>query len=205
MPYDAARDYTGAMSRRQEEIEDRGAFLRDTNGKVLVRFRRPFEAGWFTGFVLDVGPEFFLLAIVSDEIRYNGFACIRLQDVRKLEALDPKAKFPIEALKKRGLRTPKKPKVDLSDMGKLLQTAGQAFPAVVIYRERIAPDKCHIGRIVEVSKRRVSFVSLNPDATWDEEPSEVQLREITQVGFGGDYEDALVLVAGCGLAINISK
>jgi hypothetical protein len=188
------------MGRRQDEIEDRRAFLSETGGKILVRFRRPFEAGWFTGFVLDVGPEFFLLAIVSDDIRYDGFSCIRLRDLRKLEALDPTAKFPIEALKKRGLRTPKKPKVDLSNIGKLLETAGRAFPAVAIYRERIAPEKCYIGRIVEVTKNRVSFLSLNPDASWDDELTGIKLKEITQVGFGGDYEDALVLIAGDGLS-----
>ena len=52
--------------------------------KLLVQFRRPFEEGSVHGYVIDIGPQFFLLALVSDAIRFNGFQCFRLSDVRKL-------------------------------------------------------------------------------------------------------------------------
>jgi hypothetical protein len=46
------------------------------------------------------------------------------------------------------------------------------------------------------SKRRVSLLKIDPDATWDTTPTEYRLREITRVGFGADYENALHLVGG---------
>jgi hypothetical protein len=42
----------------------------------------------------------------------------------------------------------------------------------------------------------MSLLEINPDATWDDTPSEYRLSEITRVNFGGDYEDALYLVGG---------
>ena len=160
------------MSSNKEKIELKRISLKAVLGKVLIKFTRPFEKGSVTGYVLDVGPEFLLLAIVSDEIRFDGFGCFRVQDVRRLKFLRKSAKFPVEALKKRGLQTPKKPKVDLSNVTTLLETAGHAYPVVTIFRERVNPDVCYIGHVVKVGKKRVSLLEIGPDAEWDQEETE---------------------------------
>jgi hypothetical protein len=175
---------------------DKRDFLTSIDGKTFVRFARRYEPGWIMGYVLDVGPEFFLLALVSDLIRFDGFTCTRIKDVRKLQVRTDGPRFPEKALKKRGLRIPKRPKVDLSNIKTLVETAGQAFPVVTIHRERVNSEICHIGNVVAVGKRRVSLVEIDPDAVWEDQPTEYKLSEITQVEFGGDYEDALLLVGG---------
>jgi hypothetical protein len=167
--------------------------LRD---KVLVRFASVFERGTANGYVLDIGPQFFLIALVSDGLRLNGFQCYRLSDIRKLQVPDKYARFHEAVLRKRGLRIPKKPPVVVSSLAKLLLTANRAFPLVTVHRERVDRSACWIGRVVGLRKGRVTLLEIGPGAAWDVELETYRLSEITRVDFGGDYEDALHLIGG---------
>jgi hypothetical protein len=164
-------------------------------GQRFIRLSRRFEDGPIRGYVLDVGPRFFLLLLVSDRIRFDGFECFRISDVKSLKP-DPYAAFAEAALKKRGQCRPKKPLISLASIDTLLLSAAQAFPLVTIHAESSDPDVCRIGRVLGVNRDRVSMLEINPDATWDVVPIEYRLKEITRVNFGGDYEDALYLVGG---------
>ena len=164
--------------------------------KVLVKFWSPYEEGSTQGYVLDIGPRFFLLGFVDDNIRFNGFQCMRLSDIRRLRVPDPYADFTVAALRKRGETLRKKPRVSLNSLPELLKSANRLFPLVTIQRERAKPDTCEIGRVVEITKSHVSLLEIGPDAIWDDEPTEIPLREITRVDFGGAYEDALHLIGG---------
>jgi hypothetical protein len=161
----------------------------------LIRFSRRFEQPQIRGCVLDVGPRFFLLALVTDRIWFDGFDCLRLVDASNIEN-DKYAEFTKAALTKRGESIPPKPNVDLTDLEALLQTASDSFPLVAIHREEIRSDVCHIGRVVGIGQGRVSLLEIGPDAKWDSDPTEYHLDEITRVNFGGDYEGALHLVGG---------
>src|SRR3954453_3441598 len=99
------------------------------SGRRFVRFSRRFEESPVRGYVLDVGPKFFLLALVSDRIWFDGFECFRIADVSKLKP-DPYAAFAEAALKKRGERVPKKPRLNLESIEDLLLSAGRSFPLV---------------------------------------------------------------------------
>jgi hypothetical protein len=164
--------------------------------KLLVKFTRPFEPDSIKGYVLDIGPRFFLMAIVGDRIRFDGFSCIRLSDVRELQAPHDYAAFAEAALRKRGERMPKKPRISVASLEELLLSAGRAFELVTIHREQVNPEVRVIGRVVGVDKGRVKLLQIGPDANWDDEPKVYRLKEITRVDFGGDYENALRLVGG---------
>jgi hypothetical protein len=89
--------------------------------KLLVKFTRPFERGSFKGYVLDIGPQFFLLVVQgSDGVRFNGFSCLRVADVRNLRVPDKYAAFLEAARKKLGERIPSKPPVILESIQELL-------------------------------------------------------------------------------------
>ncbi len=178
------------MPKKQRQL---ALALRD---KILVKFTRPFEQGSVNGYVIDIGPQFFLVALVSDGIRFNGFQCFRVSDVRRLQVPAKYARFAEAALKKRGLRMPKKPPVIVGSLPELLLTASRAFPLVTIHREHVDPSICHIGRVADLSKDRVSLLEIGPDACWDRKPKSYRLSEITRIDFGGDYEEALHLVGG---------
>jgi hypothetical protein len=131
------------------------------DSSTLVRFTRPFEKGAVMGYILAAGPCFFLLALVDDNIRFNGFQCFRLQDVRNFRAIaGKKGSFIESALRLRGLRKPRCPRVNIQSTRELLETAGRLFPLITIYRERIAPDVCHIGIVMSVSDVEVSLLKL---------------------------------------------
>ena len=161
----------------------------------LIRFSRRFEDSAIRGYVLDVGSHFFLLALLSDRIWFDGFECFRVNDVRDVKP-DLYASFAEAALKKRREPRPKNPHVSVANIEELLQSAGRAFPLVTIHREQVDPDACWIGRVLGITGGRVSLLKISPDATWDDTPCEYRLNEITRVNFGGDYENALHLVGG---------
>ena len=161
---------------------------------MFVRLSRRFEEHPVRGYVLDIGPSFFLFALVSDRIRFDGFECFRSRDLCEIMA-DPHADFAETALQLRRERPPKKPSVSVASIEDLLLTASRAFPVVTIHRESVDPSVCWIGRVLAIEHRRVSLLEINPDAKWEKTPSKHPLKEITRVNFGGDYEDALHLVA----------
>jgi hypothetical protein len=40
---------------------------------IVVKFRNPYDPGSTHGYVLDIGPQFFLLGLIDEDIRFNGF------------------------------------------------------------------------------------------------------------------------------------
>jgi hypothetical protein len=159
----------------------------------LVKFSRRFEDSRVRGYVIDVGPCFFLLLLLSDRVWFDGFECFRIQDVRGLVA-DPHSDFAEAALKKRGERKPRTPRIGLASIEELLLTANRHFPLVTIHCERRDPEVCYIGRVLGIERDRVSLLEITPGAVWEKRPKEYPLSHITRVGFGGDYENALAIV-----------
>jgi hypothetical protein len=84
--------------------------------KLVVRFWNPYDSGSTRGYVLDIGPRFFLIALIDGDIKFNGFQCLHLSDVRRLQAPDPYADFVVAALRKRGQIIQRKPNIDLGNL-----------------------------------------------------------------------------------------
>jgi hypothetical protein len=159
----------------------------------FVRFTRRFEHSSIRGYILDIGPKFFLMALVSDRFWLDGFECFRVSDVSDVRP-DPYAHFAETVLQKRCERVSKKPRLSVASIEELLLSASRVFPLVTVHREQVDPGVCWIGRILSVERGQMSLLEINPDATWDEKPNHYRLSEITRVNFGGDYENALHLV-----------
>lgn len=169
------------------------AALRD---RQPVKYVRPYEEGSVNGYVMAIGARWFMLAVLDGSIRFDGFQCSRLADVRNLQVPHPQAAFVEAALKKRGERLPRKPRVSVESIEELLLSANRAFPLVTIHREKVAPDVCMIGRVLGVKDGRVSLLETTPEATWAAKPNHYRLADITRIDFGGGYEGALHLVGG---------
>lgn len=166
--------------------------------REFVRIGRRFEDTPIHGYVLAAGPRHFVMALVNDRVWYDGFECFRLKDIRSV-APDPYADFAKAALRLRGQRKPRTPRLDLTSMQTLLASAGALFPLVTIHREKIQPDVCHIGRVVATSDKEVTLLEIDPGAVWEEATETYSIKQITRVNFGGGYEDALALVGGAAL------
>jgi len=163
---------------------------------IVVRFSSPYESGWTHGYVLDIGPQFFLLGLIDDYLKFDGFECFLHSDIRRLKVPAPYEKFVVAALRKRGQSIERKPDIDLASLPAILRTANDLFPLITIHRERVKPDTCEIGRITDISKSHLLLLEIGPDALWYRRPTKIPLKDITRVGFGGGYEEALHLVGG---------
>jgi hypothetical protein len=173
----------------------RSQLIAAAKSRQLVRLSRRFERTPVRGYVLDVGPQFFLLLLVSDRIWFDGFECFRVADMRSVKA-DAHAAFVKAALRKRKARRPRKPPVSVRSVPGMVQSAGRAFPLVAVHREEIDASVCWIGRVLKVRGGRVLLLEVDPAAKWRDRPTEFRLAELTRLNFGGDYEGALHLVAG---------
>jgi hypothetical protein len=163
---------------------------------IITRLWYPFDDGWTHGYVLDIGPEFFLLALIDENIKFNGFECHRISDVKRLKLPDPYEHFIVAALRKTGQRIDTKPDINLSSLSALLESANALFPLITIHQERAKPDECFIGKVLDISEKTLLLHPIDPGAVWHKKPYRFRLAEITRVDFGGGYEEALHLVGG---------
>jgi hypothetical protein len=180
------------MSARNSKIAAR---LREAQGKkIIVKFSRPFENGTFTGYVLDIGAKFFLVAVLDDGLQFEHYTCLRIADIRNLEAPAKWESFYKAVRKLRNDRVPPKIKVDLTNAVSILRTLRPSV--VTVHRESISPDTCVIGRIISDNNVYFEILEIAPDAKWDSEPSYYRLNQITRIDLLGPYEKALLLVGG---------
>jgi len=171
--------------------------LREAFSKAtILRFSNPYDEGWTNGYVLDIGPQFFLLGVIDDSIKFNGFQCLLISDLSQIKVPDPHEDFIVAALRKRSERIERKPDIDLSNLSTILKSASALFPLVTILRERIKPDECVIGRVLDISENSFLLHTIDSDAVWEEKPTRFRLSDVTRVDFGGGYEEALHLVGG---------
>lgn len=161
----------------------------------LVRLHARSEPGHTCGYVQSVGAEFVLMSVVSDGIWFDGFNCLRIDDLKALE-LDPHAAFLDAVLTARAETAPASPVVDLDSVEGLLTSASARLPLVTIHTGGADSDVCYIGRVLSIEGGIVWMLEIDADAVWDADPTSHRFIDITRVDFGGDYEDALHLVGG---------
>ena len=163
--------------------------------KQLVRFAKSFDSGRTQGYIVGVSADLVLVLRVGDGIRFDGFEVHRIRDVRRMQE-DYRADFVEVVIKRRRERRPVKPRIQLGRFAEVLRSAGRHYKLITIHRQRIDPEICQIGSVVDVGAHRVTLHEIRPDATWRDDLDDYALREITRIDFGGDYEDALGLVCG---------
>jgi DNA-binding Lrp family transcriptional regulator len=161
----------------------------------LVRIRRRFEESIIKGYICGVSEKFFMMALVSDKIWLDGYECFRISDLLSIE-IDPYAAFIEVALAKRNQQHDVIPDIKLHSVSEILASAGKLFPMLTIYQEEIDAGVCQIGSFCDVNRTQVSLLQIAPDAKWDQLATSYKLREITRVGFGASYENALAIVGG---------
>jgi len=83
---------------------------------IVIKFWNPYDQGSTQGYVLDIGKQFILLGLIDDNIKFNGFQCLFISDVKRLKVPDPYEEFIVAALHKRGQSINSKPNIDLSSL-----------------------------------------------------------------------------------------
>lgn len=162
--------------------------------RQLVRLSRRFEDFDIRGYIVAVGPKVFLMSVVSDRVRFDGFEAFRIEDVRQIES-DVHASFVKAVLRKRKERPPRVHGIKVDTLSSLLLTASRRFSIIAIHQEIRDPEVAHIGKVLKVAGGVMSMLTISPGAVWDDEPRTFRIAEITRVNFGGDYENALSIAA----------
>jgi hypothetical protein len=162
--------------------------------KLIVQFSRPFEPGTFDGYVIGVGPAFFLLASLNDGFEFDQYALLRLADIRHLECPAEHAEFYKKVRKLRGDKFPARIKIDLTDTLSILDSVNTSL--VTLHREQVDPDTCRIGYILSRSNTALVLLEIEPGAKWATEPTYIRINQITRIDLPGPYERALLLAGG---------
>lgn len=161
---------------------------------LIVKFSRPFEVGTFTGYVLGVGKQFFVIASLGDGFEHEQFIFLRVKDVRSLQSPAKHAPFYRAVRETRHDVLPSTPDVALDNARTILQSAGQVL--VTIYREEQDAGICTIGYPVEFQSDGVTLIEISGDGEWDPEPTIHTYAGITRIDLPGPYELALTTVSG---------
>lgn len=162
---------------------------------VAIRVHRvDIEDGYLNGFVTAVGQNLFVIELISDSIYLDGFVCLRLEDVSHVDRPAPCWEFLKEALLLRKQRHKDDLTIDCESVSTLLRSIPKSVGLVSVHSETVDPDVCFIGRIVNVGEDKLILDTVSPDAEWHTESMGFQLSDITQIGFGGAYEEALFQV-----------
>ena len=165
------------------------------SGVAIRVCRDEIEDGFLKGFVIAVGPNLFVIECISDSIYLDGFVCLRIEDVSRVEHPAPNWDFLKTALSLRKQHRSNDLAIDCESVPTLLKSIPQSVGLISVHTERIDTDVCFIGKIARVGEETLSLDTISTNAKWDEQGMDFRLSDITQVGFGGAYEDALFAVA----------
>ncbi len=166
------------------------------DARVVTIDRERFEEEDELGYVVAVGETLFMMLLIVDGSRFNGFSVLPIEDVSHIELPHPHAEFVESALRLRGEEVESAPEIDLSSMASAVRTAGRLAPLVTVHTEATDQGICQIGSIRGVDETNVRLITIDPDADWDDEIATIPLADVTRLDFGGGYEEALLLVGG---------
>jgi len=145
------------------------------------------------GTVLEIGKDWILLASLRDGGYLDGYTALRIEDLRLVE---PEETF-LPVLKTDSHWPPKKPaELDIANLRTIMDTAAAKETLVAVFREAKRPDTCLIGAPMDWGKKSVWLLTVDPAAKWEDFLIKLPFKDITRISFGGDYETALLRVAG---------
>jgi hypothetical protein len=155
------------------------------------------------GYVVAVGARWVLIAVLDPAIRLDGFAALRIADIRKVRRRST-GRFVRKALRIRAEWPPTVPVSlaratgALDDVRSVLTACGNASPLVTVHIEHDDPDVCFIGALDKVGKRNLRLRDISPLAKWSRTATRFSLDRITRIEIGGAYEKMLLAVGGSG-------
>jgi hypothetical protein len=183
------------------EMKQRGvrAKLREAHesGALVRLWRAEHEAASFTGFVVGMGKEFFLLWALGDYIGFDGIYALRHRDVTEIEVPDKNAGFLLKAMALKDLKPAWPDGFALDDVEGAVRSAAAHAPVIAVHVDTEGDDEiCYVGRLLGFEPDGFLLQEITPDAEWLREQSFFGFEEVSAVGFRGPYHEALAQVAG---------
>lgn len=172
------------------------AAIRSSSLVRVVRGRFEDKSTALIGVPVAIGKQWVLLARLDDAIRFDGFDALRIRDLTEVDRKFARRSFYVKALNAKRCRITRVPHLDLADARSTIATVQAAYPLVVIDREAGDAAGADVGRALKFSAGSVILRTVSPDARWHREHLRIDLADVTRIGFDGEYEHSLAMVAG---------
>jgi len=145
------------------------------------------------GYVVGLSDDFVLVHLWEPNVMcLNGYLVLAIDQLQSARPIDEHRAFPDRALRHKGITPQAQPDILLVDLPGVLSSAGAHFPLLTI-ELRNHPNSLFVGRIERLTARSIRLREVDPDADWGD-VEKLRFKDITRVGFGGGYEEALWLV-----------
>ena len=162
----------------------------------LVKFsRKPLDKHPLFGFILDYNNTFTLIQEFEQSLfQIDGFSVFENKSVKDCWVYEDPKSFLSEVVRFEKLRPLKNPGISIQSWSDIIRTMNDQFPLIVIERESLEREVCHIGKVYEIKRNTFSMRDIDPYAEWEKKPSNYKFKDITKVKCGGRYETVLALV-----------
>ena len=183
------------MGKRSSDITER--LQEAQQDSTLVRVERRDDFDDIEGYVVGVGGEWVLFAVLDAAIVLDGHAAVRLRDVRRIRHRS-NGDMVRRALALRDQWPPTAPgvPVNLDSVRDLVTSLAEVSALLTVHTERDDADVCFIGASQGLGERSLRLREVNPRGSWTVQPTKYRLDRITRLDVGGRYEQALSSVAG---------
>ncbi|OIH94484.1 hypothetical protein [Curtobacterium sp. MCBA15_001] len=168
-----------------------------TGSEHLVRIDQTSKPGdRESGFVLAVGRKWVLLASTRDGGFFDGYAAIRITDVRRVR---DDTSFESRATRLRAEWPPSFPRplteVDLDTTAGVLRSMAMPTGLIGIESTR-RRNAMWIGALHSLTRHWVYLHEVRSDATWHDVPLGYRLGKVTTVYTDSQYQRGLLAIAG---------
>ena len=164
--------------------------------ELVSLFRESFDQSEWFGYVVAESDDFLAIHCVSDRYDLDGYRVFRLADIEDIDDDFDRRELIGRAMSLKGLAPQPVPWLDLTSIPEMLLSIQANEPVVVIEREIASPDECEIGRVQPESNETYTLLWMTTTAEWETDDRSYRYDEITQVSFGGEYEQTLAQLAG---------
>lgn len=171
-------------------MKKRLAGINEHAGKdTVIRLdRRPLDEHPLDGFVVALNDKLLLLHVVDGStLTLNGYAVVRLADVHAFREDETFVSRALRLLDRTPLLPPE---IDLADWASALISVQARYPLLMIEMEKKEPARGFVGRVTKHTAWYVELKKVNTKALWTTK-ERFAFKDITQVGFGDSYVNAL--------------
>ena len=163
---------------------------------LVSLFREQFDQTEWFGYVVAETDDFLAIHCVSDRYDLDGYRIFRLEDIEDVDDDFDRRELIDRAMALKGLEPQLVPWLNLDSIPEMIRSIQENEPVVVIEREIVSPDECEVGRVRPESAESYSLLWMTTTAEWEPDDRLYRYEEITQISFGGEYEQTLAQLAG---------
>lgn len=136
---------------------------------------------------LEISKNLVLLQEIYD-FELDGYVILRIKDITSIE-ITKSQQFSQFILEKEGkLNQIRKPSINsIDDWETVLTELSNPENNIIVECDSKETSKFFIGKITSIDKKSLFLLYFNGAGEWDDEPTEIPLKDITSINFDSKY------------------